>query len=86
MVCCRENYSPALSDALRLYQQTVSYMYIYSDLILGASYWYVFYGASGNDVGTTLNGHKNVKCCYNRLYNEVHLIEQLPYYTVYIQL
>lgn len=58
VVCCREKYSPAFTDVVRLYQQTIGYTYIYSDLILVASYCLVFYWASGDSVETSLTSYK----------------------------
>ncbi len=44
VVCCVENYSPAFTDVVRLFQQTIGYTYICSDLILVTSSCLVFIG------------------------------------------
>lgn len=61
VVCCGENYSPAFTDVVRLFQQTIGYTYICSDLILVVSYCLAFYWASGDDVETSLTSYKTCK-------------------------
>lgn len=58
VVCCGKKYIPAFTDVVRLYQQTVGYTYIYTDLILMAANCLVFYQACADNIETSLNSYK----------------------------
>lgn len=72
-------------STMRLNQQTIGYTYICSDLILVASYCLVFYWTSGENVETSLTSYKTCGMLLQLAYCEVHFIDQLLYYKVYMQ-
>lgn len=58
VTCCGKSYRPAFTDVTIVNQQTTGNTHIYSNLMLGASYFLAFHWASGETVETSLTSYK----------------------------